>query len=310
MVRKVAIFFTLGLIILALDLVYSTLKDERLIYISEEEVYSLLNTWALQVGRNPNPDEAKAVIDNLIEEEILYREALRLGLDANDQIIKRRLAQKLMFLKQESRGEKLRDEEVLNFYAENKEKYLIPRQFDFTHLFFAKDSNGSARAAEAERLLKKSQEIRSDVFFLGKNFTNKSVKELKKDFGALFAQAFTNLEINEWSEPIESTYGSHLVKIIGIQPERMPSLEEIKPRVLIDLDLQKKDSALSEYLNNLKDEYEIIISRSCSWVWCNHKSLFSFRRFVRQVCKLINLNRLNNTLTCDRTIKIEFSCKI
>ena len=167
-----------------------------------------------------------------------------------------------MFLKQESRGEKLKDEEVLNFYNENKEKYLIPRQFDFTHLFFAKDSNGSARAVEAERLLKKSQEIRSDVFFLGKNFTNKSVKELKKDFGALFAQAFTNLEINEWSEPIESTYGSHLVKIIGIQPERMPSLEEIKPRVLIDLDLQKKDSALSEYLNNLKDEYEIIISRS------------------------------------------------
>ena len=262
MVRKVAIFFTIGLIILALDLVYSTLKDERLIYISEEEVYSLLNTWALQVGRNPNPDEAKAVIDNLIEEEILYREALRLGLDANDQIIKRRLAQKLMFLKQESRGEKLKDEEVLNFYNENKEKYEIPRQFDFTHLFFAKDSNGSARAVEAERLLKKSQEIRSDVFFLGKNFTNKSVKELKKDFGALFAQAFTNLEINEWSEPIESTYGSHLVKIIGIQPERMPSLEEIKPRVLIDLDLQKKDSALSEYLNNLKDEYEIIISRS------------------------------------------------
>lgn len=262
MVRKVAIFFTIGLIILALDLVYSTLKDERLIYISEEEVYSLLNTWALQVGRNPNPDEAKAVIDNLIEEEILYREALRLGLDANDQIIKRRLAQKLMFLKQESRGEKLRDEEVLNFYNENKEKYLIARQFDFTHLFFAKDSNGSARAVEAERLLKKSQEIQSDVFFLGKNFTNKSVKELKKDFGALFAQAFTNLEINKWSEPIESTYGSHLVKIIGIQPERMPSLKEIKPRVLIDLDLQKKDSALSEYLNNLKDEYEIIISRS------------------------------------------------
>ena len=52
------------------------------------------------------------------------------------------------------------------------------------------------------------------------------------------------------------------MKIIGIQPERMPSLEEIRPRVLIDLDLQKKDSALSEYLNNLKDEYEIIISRS------------------------------------------------
>ena len=69
----------------------------------------------LQVGsRNPNPDERKAVIDNLIEEEF-HREALRLGLDANDQIIKRRLAQKLMFLKQESRVRKLRDEEGFKF---------------------------------------------------------------------------------------------------------------------------------------------------------------------------------------------------
>ena len=72
MFRKIFIFLSIGAVILGLDLIYSTLKDEKIIFISEEEVYSLMNSWALQVGRNPNPKEAKAVIDNLIEEEILY----------------------------------------------------------------------------------------------------------------------------------------------------------------------------------------------------------------------------------------------
>ena len=104
MLRKIAIFLVIGVLILGLDLTFSKFKDDKLIYVTEEEIYSLMNSWALQVGRNPNPEEAKAVIDNLIEEEILYREALRLGLDANDQIIKRRLAQNMMFSKQETKG--------------------------------------------------------------------------------------------------------------------------------------------------------------------------------------------------------------
>ena len=79
MFRKITIFLVIGILIFGLDLTFSKFKDDKLIYVSEEEIYSLMNSWALQVGRNPNPDEAKAVIDNLIEEEILYREALRLG---------------------------------------------------------------------------------------------------------------------------------------------------------------------------------------------------------------------------------------
>ena len=262
MLRKIAIFFVIGVLILGLDLTFSKFKDDKRIYVTEEEIYSLMNSWALQVGRNPNPDEAKAVIDNLIEEEILYREALRLGLDANDQIIKRRLAQKLMFLKQESKGTKLAELEISEFYKNNLDKYTIPEQFDFTHIYFSKEDDGLARALNARALLDKSKEAKGDVFFLGKNFTNKSPKELRKDFGVNFSLEFENLKLNEWSKPIESTYGSHLIKLVGIQAARIPELEEIKPRVLVDLELERKDSNLSNYLNELKEDYEIIISRN------------------------------------------------
>ena len=74
--------------------------DEKEIYISDQEIISLVTAWKSQVGRNPNDDEIARIINNLVEEEILYREALKLGLDREDRIIKRRLAQKISFLKQ------------------------------------------------------------------------------------------------------------------------------------------------------------------------------------------------------------------
>ena len=119
------------------------------------------------------------------------------------------------------------------------DKYLIPAQYDFTHIYFSKEDEGSTRAQNAKALLDKSQEIKGDVFFLGKNFTNKSSKELRKDFGIDFSLEFEKLKLNEWSKPVESTYGSHLIKLVGFLDGRIRELEEIKPRVLVDLELAR-----------------------------------------------------------------------
>ena len=73
-------------------------KDKS-IFISDQEILSLISAWKSQVGRDPTDDELARIVNNLIDEEILYREALFLGLDQEDTIIKRRLAQKISFLK-------------------------------------------------------------------------------------------------------------------------------------------------------------------------------------------------------------------
>ena len=95
---KISIFFTIGLVLYLIDIGLNSYNDKE-IYISDQEIISLINAWKSQVGRNPNDDEIARIINNLVEEEILYREALLLGLDAEDKIIKRRLAQKISFLK-------------------------------------------------------------------------------------------------------------------------------------------------------------------------------------------------------------------
>ena len=80
MSKKLILFLGIGLSIFLIDLFLNPPNEDKTIYISNEEVIALINTWSLQVGREPNNDEIRSIIDSLIEEEILYREALRLGL--------------------------------------------------------------------------------------------------------------------------------------------------------------------------------------------------------------------------------------
>ena len=98
---KVLIFFVIGICLYLVDTVKSADEDKN-IFVSDQEILSLISAWKSQVGRDPTDDELARIINNLIDEEILYREALLLGLDQEDTIIKRRLAQKISFLKEES----------------------------------------------------------------------------------------------------------------------------------------------------------------------------------------------------------------
>ena len=87
--KKILFFFGIGFVILILDLVFNYDEDELNIFISDQEIESLIYAWELQVGRSPTRTDIKNIIDDVIKEEILYREALRLNLDLEDRIIKR-----------------------------------------------------------------------------------------------------------------------------------------------------------------------------------------------------------------------------
>ena len=121
---KISIFFIIGLILYLIDIGLNY-NDEKEIFISDQEIISLVSAWKSQVGRNPNDDEITRIINNLVEEEILYREALKLGLDREDRIIKRRLAQKISFLKQESIPNAPSNDDLIEYFKKNSDKYFI-----------------------------------------------------------------------------------------------------------------------------------------------------------------------------------------
>src|SRR5210317_658524 len=138
-------------------------KDKS-IFVSDQEILSLISAWKSQVGRDPTDDELARIINNLIDEEILYREALLLGLDQEDTIIKRRLAQKISFLKEESIPEIPTPKELNEYYKNNKEKYYIEPSFTFTHYYFSENNNSLERSQQAIKALQYNNKVKSDPF--------------------------------------------------------------------------------------------------------------------------------------------------
>ena len=234
--------------------------DEKEIYISDQEIISLVSAWKSQVGRKPTDDEIVRIINNLVEEEILYREALNLGLDQDDKIIKRRLAQKISFLKQESIVDTPSNNELLNYFNNNKDKYFIEPTFTFTHYYFSNENDALKRSNEGVNQISKNLDVSSDPFFLGKNFVDVSLKSIKSDFGENFATYFNNFKINEWSDPVESAYGYHIILVISSNDGYFPDITMVLKQVEIDLLQSKRDKAVSEYLDNIKSEYKIYIN--------------------------------------------------
>ena len=113
--KRILIFLIAGFLIYLIDIALNSDESNKDIYITDQELTSLITAWKSQVGRDPTDEEIVKIINNLVEEEILYREALLLGLDKEDRIIKRRLAQKITFLKQETLLEKP-NQEALKLY--------------------------------------------------------------------------------------------------------------------------------------------------------------------------------------------------
>ena len=258
--KKILAFFGIGIVILVLDLVFNYDEDELNIFISDQEIESLIYAWELQVGRSPTRTDIKNIIDDVIKEEILYREALRLNLDLEDRIIKRRLAQKISFLKEESIPEIPTTKELNEYYKNNKEKYYIEPSFTFTHYYFSENNNSLERSQQAIKALQDNYKVKSDPFYLGKTFANEPLRNINTNFGKTFSKELIEADLNQWNGPFESTYGHHIVYINSVNQGYIPEIEEVLRQVEVDFLQIKREQAVKSFLNNIRSEYTIFIN--------------------------------------------------
>ena len=241
------------------DTVMSADEDKN-IFVSDQKILSLISAWRSQVGRDPTDDELARIINNLIDEEILYREALLLGLDQEDTIIKRRLAQKISFLKEESIPEIPTTEELNEYYKNNKEKYYIESSFTFTHYYFSENNNSLERSQQALKALQDNSKVKSDPFYLGKTFANEPLRNINTNFGESFSNELMTADLAVWNGPFESTYGHHIVYINSVNPGYIPEIEEVLRQVEVDFLQIKREQAVKGFLNNIRSEYTIFIN--------------------------------------------------
>ena len=258
---RILVFFLLGFFIYFLDISMNYDEESKDIYVSDQELDGLFAAWNSRVGRPPNEQEIYNIVNDYIEEEILYREALRLGLDQNDRIIKRRLAQKISFLKQESNREEPKTNQLIAFYETNRNKYFVPTTYSFTHYYFAKSSDAETKALVAlKRLDNQDAKIEAEPFVLGKNFNEYSLGEIEQAFGASFLSAFEDPRLNEWIGPFSSSYGEHLLYINNKKAGYLPEFNAIEVLIRQDFAIQEQEQRLSDYIDSVKAEYKVIIN--------------------------------------------------
>jgi hypothetical protein len=240
-----------------------TVSDNKIV-VTAAEIERLSVNWSRKWNRPPTEAELRGLVDSYIKEEVYYREALALGLDQNDTILRRRLMQKMEFLSNDLAELNQPDESALNkYFLDNQEKYELPAKVSFTHIYFSLDKRGAKAAEDAERVLAGLDALRApergDSFMMQYDFVQETPFEVERLFGKVFTDQLFKSDINSWQGPIESGYGLHLVRVSEKIDSGIPGLASVIEKVRTDLMFEQKKKMNEQIYKKFKERYEIVI---------------------------------------------------
>jgi hypothetical protein len=238
------------------------------IIVSAEFVEGLREEHQTRAGRPPTSEETRGLIARYVEEEVLHREALALGLDTGDVIVRRRLVQKMQFLlEDEAAGVEPSEEELRAHLDAAADRYRSPPVISFRHVFVSRDRRGEGTKAEAARLL---DALRGgadpgslgDPFLQGSAWSKRTAKEIDAVFGAAFAEGAFAVKEGLWAGPIESSYGAHLIFVSERAEGRAPALSEVRAKVREDWRAARREEARRAAMERLRARYRVIVNSS------------------------------------------------
>lgn len=256
-------FLLIGaLLFAAISLVRS---DQRpTITINAAEIEQLVSYWRQQSHREPDREELKAIINERVDEEVLAEEAKRLGLDRDDMIIRRRLAQKMAFASEDTvEIPEPTEAELAAYYRANQARYAAPERVALRHVFFSDDRtevSPPVAASDALRALKAGERVMSDPAMLPLSYADVTIESLERDYGEGFAKAVAAAPVGQWAGPVESGFGLHLIQVESRQGRKVPPLAEVREEVRIAWIDDRRAVALREQLAELRRGYRIEVA--------------------------------------------------
>ncbi|MBY6212499.1 peptidylprolyl isomerase [Microbulbifer agarilyticus] len=238
-------------------------KEE--IVISEARIRNISSIFERGWQRPPSDQELQRLIDEYVREEVLYREALNMGLDQNDAVIRRRLRTKMEFLAKDLVDAIEPSEQILQqFHQKNLQEYTSPAQYSFEQIFL--DSDKRAEVAEDARIvltrLTAGRDPRKlgDRSLLDYRFESVTPDRIDRVFGSDFSLQLVDLPTSEWTGPLTSAYGEHLVRITELVPEVQPAFTEIRDQILSDWQEAERKDVLHVQYQTLRDKYTVSIA--------------------------------------------------
>jgi peptidyl-prolyl cis-trans isomerase C len=241
--------------------------SSRQIVLTLDQLTRLATVFEAQWGREPTPQELDKLVEADVKEEILYREGLAMGLDRDDEIVRRRMAQKMQFLAEDvAASHRPNDAELKAWFAQNAKLFEAPARLSFRHLYFSPDRRGANTEADAGNALTEVKGEAQDVKFAGADpfmfrdfYRDKTAEYLDKEFGPPFTAAVEQLPAGSWQGPIQSGFGWHLVFVDTVIPARTPAFEEIEPDVKRAWLADQKEKAVKKAYEDMRAKYTVLM---------------------------------------------------
>lgn len=247
------------------------------IELTQDDLRQIAVGWLAQGRPAPTPDEMKSLVESRVREELLYREALALGLDQGDTIVKRRLAQKMEFLFEDlSALQEPTSAELAAWFAGHATRFALPARATFRQLYFSPDRRGAQVRDDAARALDQLASLPADApavatladpFMFQDYYGDRSFGDVAKSFGPGFAEALFRLAPGAWHGPIESGYGWHLVFVDSLTPSRTPAFEEVAGDVRSAWQAERREELRERALAELKTRYQIVVPEDLTVSW-------------------------------------------
>ena len=267
-------FFVLGLVIFGL---HGLLEEEPqvaddpfLVEVTSADIEWFRTMWSKRMGREPTVQELRGQVNQLIREQILSREAVSMGLDEGDMVVRRRLAQKMDFLFKDLSDIREPSEGELRAYLRgNRETYEVPEKVTFTHIYFNADERGEEGAAEAVRRLVKrlnaNEGVPADVsglgdpFLLQSNYSDKTLAEVRREFGTQFANMVWELEPLTWQGPVSSGYGLHAVYVRERSDATLPAFGDLQEKLKADWMAERQRETTRKAYQEVRGRYRVLL---------------------------------------------------
>ncbi|TME78476.1 MAG: peptidyl-prolyl cis-trans isomerase [Chloroflexi bacterium] len=265
-------FLLLGAgLFVALDLVgKGSNGDPGRIVVTQGQIEHIAATFARVHERLPDPPELEALIRDHVREEVYVREALALGLDRDDTIIRQRLRQKVEFLSEDvAASVEPTDADLQAYLTAHPETFRVERRFTFSHVYLNPERRRDSLARDATQLLARLKQAGAgadlaalgDPFLLDHEFNRMAASDVVQQFGERFATKLGELPLGEWQGPLESGYGAHLVLVNERTEGRLPALGEVRDSVRREWQNVQRLEANEKFFQGLLDRYTVVVEQ-------------------------------------------------
>ncbi|KCZ87332.1 peptidyl-prolyl cis-trans isomerase [Hyphomonas johnsonii] len=263
-------FAVAALLVFAVHGVWTTYvaRQDGTITISRADLQRMAALYASESGALPSQADMAAMVSDRIRDEALSREARRLGLDRDDTIVERRLAQKMTFMISDLAETPEPDEATLRaWYDAHVDTYTRPPEVTFEHVFLSPERHGDTLDRDAATLLATLNapaapdwQTLGDPFILQRAYGDLPIREVVRLFGADFAGTLAGLaEMDEWQGPVQSAFGLHLVHVIASTPSHVEPFETVRAKVEADWREDALRAANEAAVDDIVQRYKVHI---------------------------------------------------